>query len=64
MSDVFINKKCNICNKKKSMVMKCSKCDLLFCISHLNIESHSCKNIVKEKMIMTEKIIPLKIDKI
>lgn len=40
--------RCEICRKKLGLMSHRCKCEKIFCISHLHVESHNCSYLHKE----------------
>ena len=45
--------KCNYCNKKLIITIKCSYCENLYCLIHKYPDTHECENI--DKIIVNNK---------
>jgi len=53
------SERCNQCNKKLKMVSFTCKCELKFCVAHLNPHSHNCSYDYKsEKCKLVEQNNP------
>lgn len=56
------SQKCSMCKKKSVINITCNKCDKIFCIKHRCPENHSCSHDHKTDLLMSEKIVPSKIE--